>query len=166
MENSTNYILMGLGVIILMFFMFEVMTNTDKVNKLDIPININEEQTFDPKISISDNSITQQDNIVRNRRNNRGNINRSSNSNNNNNSGTPTPININVSSRSSSSAPPTVPPPTVLPTVPPTVPPPTVPPPTVPPPTVPPTVPPPTVPTMNSNCHCQIDTGRTILCNC
>ena len=73
MENSNNtgIILAVFTAVVFMFFIFEVMTNTNKISQLNVPnININEEQTFNPKISISDNSITQQDNIVRNRRNN------------------------------------------------------------------------------------------------
>ena len=69
MENNTGTILAVFTAVVFMFFVYEVMTNTSKVNQLNVPnININEEQTFNPKISISDNSITQQDNIVRNRR--------------------------------------------------------------------------------------------------
>jgi len=106
MDNNTNIILAVFTAVVFMFFIFEVIVNSNKVNKVDVPnININEKQTFDPKISISDNSITQQDNIVRNRRNNNNNRRRNNNdNNNNNNNNSRTPININVSSSSSSSS--------------------------------------------------------------
>jgi hypothetical protein len=188
MENSNNTgtILAVYTAVVFLFFVYEVMTNTSKVSKVDVPnININEKQTFNPKISISDNSITQQDNIVRNRRNNRR-INRNNRRiNRNNNLSTtpppPPPVNVNVStstsssssalmrnllnSLSSNSTPPTVPSPTV--TTPPTVPSPTVTtPPTVPSPTVttPPTVP--SVPPSRSQgvTTCTFTQG-TVICN-
>ena len=109
MENNTGKILAVFTLVVFMFFIYEVMTNTSKVNQLNIP-NINEEQTFNPKISISDNSITKQDNIVRNRRNNNNNY----NNNNNNNNNSRTPINVNVSSSSSSSSSSTSTPPTTI----------------------------------------------------
>ena len=109
MENSNNTgkILAVFTAVVFLFFVYEVMTNTSKVSQVNVPqpsipnINIINKPTFDPKISVSDNSVTKQENISVTERNN-----------NNNNTRRRTrtrrtrraPININVISASSSSA--------------------------------------------------------------
>ena len=109
MENSNNTgkILAVFTAVVFMFFIFEVMTNTSKVNQLNVPqpsvpnINIINKPTFDPKISVSDNSVTKQENTSVTERNN------NNNNNNNRNIRRRTrraPVNINVISASSSSA--------------------------------------------------------------
>tara|TARA_B100001094_G_scaffold236616_1_gene231703 strand:+ start:220 stop:627 length:408 start_codon:yes stop_codon:yes gene_type:complete len=106
MENSNNTgkILAVFTAVVFMFFIYEVMTNTSKVNQLNVPqpsvpnINIINKPTFDPKISVSDNSVTKQENTSVTERNN----------NNNRNTRRRTrrtrraPVNINVISASSS----------------------------------------------------------------
>ena len=109
MENSNNTgkILAVFTAVVFLFFMYEVMTNTSKVSQVNVPqpsvpnINIINKPTFDPKISVSDNSVTKQENTSVTERNN--------NNNNNNNRRRirrtrRAPININVRATSSSSA--------------------------------------------------------------
>ena len=72
MENSNNTgkMLAVFTAVVFLFFIYEVMTNTSKVSQVNIPqkqpsvpnINIINEPTFDPKLSISDNSVTKQEN--------------------------------------------------------------------------------------------------------
>ena len=107
MENSNNTgkILAVFTAVVFLFFIYEVMTNTSKVSQVNVPqpsvpnINIINKPTFDPKISVSDNSVTKQENTSVTERNN------------NNNRNTRRtrrtrrpPININVRATSSSSA--------------------------------------------------------------
>ena len=110
MENSNNTgkILAVFTAVVFLFFVYEVMTNTSKVSQVNVPqpsipnINIINKPTFDPKISVSDNSVTKQENTSVTERNN--------NNNNNRNTRRRTrrtrraPVNINVISASSSSA--------------------------------------------------------------
>ena len=106
MENSNNTgkILAVFTAVVFLFFVYEVMANTSKVSQVNVPqpsvpnINIINKPTFDPKISVSDNSVTKQENTSITERNN------------NNNRNTRrrrtrrAPVNINVISASSSSA--------------------------------------------------------------
>ena len=70
MENSNNTgkMLAVFTAVVFIFFIYEVMTNTSKVSQVNVPqpsvpnINIINEPTFDPKLSISDNSVTKQEN--------------------------------------------------------------------------------------------------------
>tara|TARA_B100000575_G_C22868213_1_gene506844 strand:- start:341 stop:745 length:405 start_codon:yes stop_codon:yes gene_type:complete len=109
MENSNNTgkILAVFTAVVFLFFVYEVMTNTSKVSQVNVPqpsipnINIINKPTFDPKISVSDNSVTKQENTSVTERNN-------NNNNNNNNRRIRrtrrAPININVRATSSSSS--------------------------------------------------------------
>ena len=108
MENSNNTgkILVVFTAVVFLFFIYEVMTNTNKVNEVNVPdIKIINKPTFDPKISISDNSKTKQDNIIINRRNN-NNLRRQSTTPTPTTPTAPTvpttPLNINVISSSTS----------------------------------------------------------------
>ena len=109
MENSNNTgkILAVFTAVVFMFFIYEVMTNTSKVNQLNVPqpsvpnINIINKPTFDPKISVSDNSVTKQENTSVTERNNNNNNNRRIRRTRRTRR---TPVNINVISASSSSA--------------------------------------------------------------
>ena len=87
MENSNNTgkILVFFTAIVFLFFVYEVMTNTSKVSQVNVPqpsvpnINIINKPTFDPKISVSDNSVTKQENTSVTERNNNNNNNNNRN---------------------------------------------------------------------------------------
>ena len=106
MENSNNTgkILAVFTAVVFMFFIYEVMTNTSKVNQLNVPqpsvpnINIINKPTFDPKISVSDNSVTKQENTSITERNDNNNRNTRIRRN------MRAPVNINIRSTSSSSS--------------------------------------------------------------
>ena len=105
--ETTNKILMVFTGVVLMFFLFEVMVNTNKVNQLNVPqppvvvptpppapvINITDKQTFNPKISLNSSIIRQNNNNNNNNNNRRINRRRVQ------------PIHINVNTTSSSRTP-------------------------------------------------------------
>ena len=104
MENSNNTgkMLAVFTAVVFLFFIYEVMTNTSKVSQANVPqpsvpnINIINEPTFDPKLSISDNSVTKQENTSITERNiNNRNIRRIIRK---------KPVNINVIDTSSNSS--------------------------------------------------------------
>ena len=109
MENSNNTgkILVFFTAIVFLFFVYEVMANTSKVSQVNVPqpsvpnINIINKPTFDPKISVSDNSVTKQENTSVTERNNNNNTRRRTRRTRRTRRA---PVNINVISASSSSA--------------------------------------------------------------
>ena len=111
MENSNNTgkILAVFTAVVFLFFVYEVMTNTSKVSQVNVPqpsvpnINIINKPTFDPKISVSDNSVTKQENTSVTERNNNNNINTRRRTGRTRRTRR-APVNINVISASSSSA--------------------------------------------------------------